>query len=177
MWHQVTYFPSPPYPADHGLPQGHIAYRPVITVQLSGQSRLNCLCIIDSGADHCVFPLSFALQLGFNPLGATQVMTGGVGSAAVPMYFWKIKMDLGPVQKETMVGFTEDMNSKGIGLLGQHGFFEYFKVQFDLPSKLFWIEVPDRSSEHQPSASRELDQPTFSGLPKQEISDYRDFRE
>lgn len=147
MWHQVPYFPSPPYPAGRGLPQGHIAYRPVITVHLlAGQNRLRCLCIVDSGADHCVFPLSFALQLGFNPLGAPPVMTAGVGSAAVQMYFWTVSMDIGPVQKETVVGFTEDMNSKGIGLLGQHGFFEHFKVQFDLPNKIFWIEVPDPPS-------------------------------
>lgn len=144
MWHQISYYPSPPYPAGNGLPEGHIAYRPVINIHLVvGQNRFSCLCIVDSGADHCVFPLSFALQLGFNPVGETPIMTGGVGSAGVPMYFWKVTMDFGPVQKESVVGFTEDMNSKGIGLLGQHGFFEHFKVQFDLASKLFWIEIPD----------------------------------
>ncbi len=59
------------------------------------------------------------------------------------MYYWKVTIDLGPAQIETLAGFTEDMNSKGHGLFGQHGFFDHFKVQFDLPSRLFWIEIPD----------------------------------
>jgi hypothetical protein len=153
MWHQVAYYPSPPYPAGHGLPQGHVAYRPFIVAHLVvGQNRIRCLSIIDSGADHCVFPLSFALQLGFNPVGETPVMTGGVGSAGVPMYYWKVTIDLGPAQTEVLAGFTEDMNSKGHGLLGQHGFFDHFKVQFDLPDRLFWIEIPDPPQIHLPPA-------------------------
>jgi len=59
------------------------------------------------------------------------------------MYYWKVTIDLGVAQTEALAGFTEDMNSKGHGLLGQHGFFDRFKVQFDLPNKLFWIETPD----------------------------------
>jgi len=144
MWHQVAYLPSPPYPAGYGLLEGHVAYRPVVVVHLVvEQRRIRCLSIIDSGADHCVFPLSFALRLGFNPIGETPVMTGGVGSAGIPMYYWKIAIDLGLAQTEVTAGFTEDMDSKGYGLLGQHGFFDRFRVQFDLPNKAFWIEFPD----------------------------------
>src|SRR5438477_13052937 len=88
----------------------------------SGTNRLSCLSIIDSGADHCVFPLSFALQLGFDPLGIAPTMTNGVGDGGVPMYYWTVTIDLGPVKIDVLAGFTEDMNSKGIGLLGQFGF-------------------------------------------------------
>ena len=59
------------------------------------------------------------------------------------MYYWKITIDLGPAQTEVVAGFTEDMNSKGYGLLGQYGFFDHFRVQFDLPNKVFWVETPD----------------------------------
>jgi hypothetical protein len=145
MWHQVPYSAGSPYPAEYGLPAGHIAYRPFLVTHLKvGPNRVSCLSLLDSGADHCVFPLSFALLLGFNPVGAPQVMTGGIGSAAVPMYYWTITVHFGPAQFDVLAGFTEDMNSKGFGLLGQHGFFEHFKVQFDLPNRVFWIEVPDQ---------------------------------
>ena len=70
-------------------------------------------------------------------------MTNGVGDAAVPMYYWTVKIDIGPTQFDVLAGFTEGMNGKGIGLLGQHGFFDKFKIQFDLPGKRFWVEVPD----------------------------------
>jgi hypothetical protein len=79
-------------------------------------------------------------------------MTGGIGSAAV-MYYWTITVDFGPAQLDVLAGFTEDMNSKGFGLLGQHGFFEHFKDPFDLPNRVFWIDVPD---------PREIDARAFS---------------
>jgi hypothetical protein len=97
-----------------------------------------------------MFPLEFAKQLGFDPVGITPVMTGGVGSGGVPMYYWTITIDLGAVQVEVLAGFTEEMNSRGIGLLGQYGFFDHFKVQFDLPARRFWVEVPDPPNLTQP---------------------------
>src|SRR5271165_3882444 len=110
MWHSVAYFPSPPYPAGHGLPQGHIPYRPMIGSHLiAGSNRISCLSIIDSGADHCIFPMSFAHHLGFNPIGVVPVMTSGVGDAGVPMYYWSITIDIGPTQIDAVAGFTEGM--------------------------------------------------------------------
>jgi hypothetical protein len=64
------------------------------------------------------------------------------------MYYLKITIDLGPAQTEVIAGFTEDMNSKGYGLLGQHGFFDHFKVQFDLPSKIFGSKLRIRPKSH-----------------------------
>jgi hypothetical protein len=113
------------------------------TTLVVGKNHIACFSILDSGADHCVFPLEFARQLGFNPEGTTPVMTEGVGIAGVPMYYWTITIDLGAAQVEVIAGFTEDMDGRGIGLLGQYGFFDRFKVQFDLPAGRFWVEVPD----------------------------------
>jgi len=87
--------------------------------------------------------MSFAHHLGFNPIGVVPVMTSGVGDAGVPMYYWSITIDIGPTQIDAVAGFTEGMNSKGCGLLGQFGFFDRFKVHFDLPNGLFWIDIPD----------------------------------
>lgn len=141
MWHPVSYAPYP-YPPGSGLPNGHVAYRPVVKVDLSTPNgKISCYAIVDSGADHCVFPLSFAAALGFSHLGQTPVNTSGVGSGAVPMYYWPINMNLGPVAIDVLAGFTDGMNTIGMGLLGQFGFFDHFKVMFDHPGKMFHIEV------------------------------------
>jgi hypothetical protein len=34
------------------------------------------------------------------------------------------------------------MEHMGIGLLGQQGFFEAFRVTFDLPQNFFYLETP-----------------------------------
>jgi hypothetical protein len=56
------------------------------------------------------------------------------------MYYWKITIDLGPAQTEVIAGFTEDMNSKGHGLLGQHGFFDRFSVSMHRSAALTVVE-------------------------------------
>ena len=38
-------------------------------------------------------------------------------------------------------GFTTGMDQLGIGLLGQAGFFEAFKITFDFANKLYHIET------------------------------------
>src|ERR1035438_10061759 len=142
MWHPVPYAPYP-YPNGSGLPAGHIAHRPVVKVELiRGTDKISCYAIVDSGADHCVFPLSFAAVLGLSHLGQTPFNTAGVGGTGVPMYYWDIQMNLGPTTIDVLAGFTEGMNTLGMGLLGEFGFFDRFKVLFDHPAKLFHIEIP-----------------------------------
>jgi hypothetical protein len=48
-----------------------MALRPVLMLTLmNGPNRLSCYAIIDSGADHCVFPRSFMQPLGLDALTA-----------------------------------------------------------------------------------------------------------
>jgi hypothetical protein len=42
----------------------------------------------------------------------------------------------------TRAGFTVGMETQGIGLLGQQGFFENYKTSFDRKGKTFGIELP-----------------------------------
>jgi hypothetical protein len=119
----------------------------VATQLIAGEKRIACLSVLDSGADHCVFPLEFARQLGFNPEGTTPVMTEGVGSAGVPMYCWTITIDLGAAKVEVIAGFTEDMNGRGIGLLGQYGFFDHFKFSSIFLPGSFGLKFPIRHNQ------------------------------
>jgi len=80
--------------------------------------------------------------LGLDPLAAPVDMTSGLGSTSVPTHYCNITIDLGVIQFEVYAGFTMGMDQHGIGLLGQAGFFERFKISFDLPNGLYSIEVP-----------------------------------
>jgi len=41
---------------------------------------------------------------------------------------------------QAFVGFSPALESAGIGLLGQNGFFDRFRVEFDLQKNHFFIE-------------------------------------
>jgi len=80
--------------------------------------------------------------LGLDPLVAPIELTSGVGSANVPTHFANISIDLqGVVQFPIYAGFTTGLDSAGIGLLGQSGFFDKCMVHFKLPQRLFEIEI------------------------------------
>lgn len=105
--------------------------------------RLSCYAIVDSGADHCVFPRSFMQPLGLDPLVAPVERISGVGSSDVPTHFADVTIDLqGLVQFPVYAGFTSGLDQTGVGLLGQTGFFERFKITFDYSKKMYSIEIP-----------------------------------
>ncbi len=131
----------PPTPA---FPSGRLVRRPVLFLALrSGAHRLSCYAIVDSGADHCVFPRSFMGPLGLDPLVAPVERISGVGSSNVPTHFANVTIDLqGLVQFPVYAGFTSGLDQTGVGLLGQTGFFERFKITFDYSKKMYSIEIP-----------------------------------
>jgi hypothetical protein len=103
---------------------------------------LRVIVLLDSGADHCVFPATFAIALGIDLLALKKQMTGGVGSSANPTYYTEMEIVLGPGLKfKSYVGFTPAMDAQGIGLLGQDGFFDYYNVCFQKSQRKFTIET------------------------------------
>ena len=95
-----------------------------------------CFVCLDTGADHCVFPLSFAPALGLDPLKMKMHMIGGVGSLANATYYETLTVNIHILNGKTMsfttlAGFTDGLEAQGIGLLGQGGFFETFPVTFN----------------------------------------------
>ncbi len=131
-------------PPTSAFPGGRIVRRPVLSLALkNGANRLSCYAIVDSGADHCVFPRSFMQPLGLDPLSAPVDMTSGVGSTNVPTHFTNVMIDLqGLIQFPVYAGFTTGMEQLGMGLLGQTGFFERLKITFDYSMKFYTIETP-----------------------------------
>ncbi len=106
--------------------------------------RLSCYAIIDSGADHCVFPLSFMKPLALDALIAPVALSAGFGSANVSTHFADISIDLpGVIEYPVYAGFTGALDRMGLGLLGQTGFFDRFNVSFKLSEKFCLIEIPE----------------------------------
>jgi len=136
---QVTIPPSAPFP------NGLVVNRPYMIARLSvpsTQKHLTCIVWPDSGADHCVFPISFALALGLDLLKMPRQVTGGVGNTGNVTYYETVDIDLGiGVVLNPLVGFTAGMDAQGIGLLGQAGFFEHFRVEFDHANTAFHIDT------------------------------------
>lgn len=109
---------------------------------VNGSARQPCYAIVDSGADHCTFPLSFALQLGLDPLAGSVSSIVGVGDGAVPSFYWPLKIEFpGVVTFDVYAAFTTGLDGIGMGLLGQAGFFDRVKVVFDHQASLFYVEI------------------------------------
>lgn len=137
-----------PLPASDPFPAGQIAHRPLLIAHLRVPAigaSFYCRALPDSGADQCVFPLSFAGPLGLDQLKMKMHMTGGVGSAANATYYEQLEINIpfddgSRLTFTTYAGFTAGLDSQGIGLLGQSGFFDTFRVMFDHKAKLFYVE-------------------------------------
>jgi hypothetical protein len=99
------------------------------------------MVMADSGADHCVFPLSFMRGLGLDSALLNSQLTGGLGNASNRTYYAAVEIDLGQgILIKTYAGFTNGLESIGWGLLGQTGFFDQFTVVFDYRAGLFHVE-------------------------------------
>ena len=82
----------------------------------STQKHLTCIVWPDSGADHCLLPVSFALALGLDLLKMPRQVTGGVGNTGNVTYYEKVDIDLGiGVELNALAGFTAGMEAHGIG--------------------------------------------------------------
>ena len=118
--------------------------RPCLPVSISsGAVRISTLAIVDSGADHCIFPISFAHALGIDILQAKAEPTCGVGSHSVPTYFWDVLLRLkvdGIQEETTRIGFTEGLEHLGFGVLGHNGFFDRYKVMFEFAKGLWMFQ-------------------------------------
>lgn len=140
---EFQYFPVP-IPPTEPFPTGQVALRPmaIAIIKASTGKHLRCFVCLDSGADSCVFPTSFASVLGLDILQMKKQLTGGVGTSANQTYYDYLEIDLGRgIQFKSYVGFMPGLDGQGIGLLGQAGFFSYYNVCFYQKQLKFTIET------------------------------------
>lgn len=143
---------SPPYP------NGQTVYRPLMIAKLTGSTGQQFTCLVwpDSGADACVFPLSFATAMGLDVLQMPQNQTGGVGNTGNTTHYADLTIEIMTATQDNAgnwtfntlfsfiayAGFTPGLEAQGWGLLGQVGFFERFQVTFDHTGRAFHVDVP-----------------------------------
>ena len=115
-------------------------------LEINSQSlNFSFFSVIDSGADHCVFPATFGERLGLDIKTGLHMPAAGFGGGD-DLYFHKVKIwvqiEGGAWHWECHAGFSEGMNKLGVGLLGRLGFFELFEeVSFDQNNRMTRLKV------------------------------------
>ncbi len=134
---KVDVDPSPAFP------QGYVARRPVLNVTLiSGEGRVHCIALADSGADLTTFPLSFLDALGVDSVVAPTGNLASVGSRPLTV-FHDIEIEVeGRFRVPLRAGFSQTEAGWNWGLLGMNDFFDFFvSVRFNRDN--FELETAD----------------------------------
>jgi hypothetical protein len=114
------------------FPNRQVIFRPVTDIRLiwNGHSTLYRV-LIDSGADYCVFHSDVADVLGIPLTSGKKLTFYGTGGTPQVAYFHEIQIEIGGWPMDLYCGFSSEMKSLPYGILGQTGFFDLFKVEFD----------------------------------------------
>lgn len=132
---RLAYKSFPATPLDP-FPTRQFVHRPVVDIFLLFDNKsIKYQVLIDSGADFCIFHAEMADILGI-PVSQGKKMTF-YGTSGTPQvaYFHNIQIVLGGWPMDLYCGFSSDMKSLPYGLLGQTGFFDRFKIDFDYQGK------------------------------------------
>jgi hypothetical protein len=97
------------------------------------------ISLVDSGADLCLFHSDIGRMLGIEIEAAPELAFQGVSGAKEVAYLHRVDLIVRGLNAITLdVGFTNSM-AAGTGLLGQRGFFEQFRINFELSQKFFEV--------------------------------------
>lgn len=127
---------------DHNIPRKRWMKRPMLQITLfKGGKHRQIVCLVDSGADECIFHASIARSLGIDLKSGRYKQFDGI-AGSIEAYMHEIEMQIQDLEERVKieVGFTE---SDGVdAILGQAGFFENFRICFE---RYRWrIEVTSR---------------------------------
>lgn len=107
--------------------------RPVIPVrvQVADRSRRSEV-LVDSGADINVFSYELGEHLGIDvPSGKRAEILGFTGEPEV-FYLHPVELVINGHTIRTRAGFAKSLDDKPYGIVGQRGFFDFFRITFDL---------------------------------------------
>ncbi len=118
------------------FPNRRTVIRPVIDIRLLwNKSATNYRVLIDSGADYCIFHAEVAEVLNIPVKKGKKITFYGTGGVPQIAYFHDVLIEVGGWQLDLYCGFSYDMQSLAYGILGQTGFFDKFKIEFDYQNK------------------------------------------
>ncbi|MEA1872222.1 MAG: hypothetical protein U9M91_02365 [Chloroflexota bacterium] len=137
-------FPAEPSEA---FPRRFSAIRPVIPVTLINDGkRVKYLCIIDSGADLCIFHAEIGEQIGVEVEKGKLLDFYGIYARKMKAYFHDIRIGVGGYEFDCYAGFSRDLDQLPYGLLGQQGFFDLFILVFDYSKER--VELKPKNNVH-----------------------------
>lgn len=115
--------------------------KPIIPIWLfHKKSFVRLEALIDSGADFSVFHSEVAEILNIRwKKGMPHKFYSIIGSSGI-VYFQRLKLKVGHLIQDIDCGFSNDVSEGNYCILGQEGFFEHFKITFDLSSEVIDIK-------------------------------------
>lgn len=114
-------------------------YLPVTIVNPKSSKQIKTLALIDTGADECAFPASFASVLGHDlTAGQIKKISTGNGITISYSHINRILIE-GFSTQDVLVDFMPNLN---IPLLGVKSFLSSFILMVDYPNKMFSLELP-----------------------------------
>ncbi|MFA6006107.1 MAG: aspartyl protease family protein [Candidatus Paceibacterota bacterium] len=107
--------------------------KPIIPVEIMQEGNsISFHALIDSGADLNLFPGELAELLGLNILDGLEGTIGGITTGEMQKYYsHQVHLVIGGHSYKTRVAFMPTLSTRGHGLLGQVGFFDFFTVKFN----------------------------------------------
>lgn len=121
--------------------------RPIVPVTLRvNKIEFNYLALIDSGADFNIFHADIAkiLKIDISKLKKS-VNFSGINGKGIG-YFTAVDIGIGDNFINTPVVFSNDISDNGYGILGQQGFFNNYKIEFDYRGKKINLASPSANS-------------------------------
>jgi hypothetical protein len=127
--------------------QDFVVKQPRIEVDLiKGDQLFHQSAIVDSGSDLILVSADIAQVLGINLLGCKPISARGITGEKVDGYLCEIGVKVEKFDEviHVMVVFVEGLHTNM--LLGQHGFFRYFRVKFEQDRNKFALQRAPRSN-------------------------------
>ena len=116
-------------------------YLPITILNPDTNMEIKVYALVDTGADECAFPASFAPLLGHN-LQAGQMKRVHTGNGITVAYSHTSRIIIeGFSTQDVLVDFMPNLN---IPLLGVKSFLGNFILTIDYPNKLFSLTLPNR---------------------------------
>jgi hypothetical protein len=102
---------------------------PLVRIRtFNGDRSVQFDALVDSGAEHSVFSLEIADELGIHLGDARHVVVVGAGGHEIDGFLTRVELQLGRHRWTAPSIFSEAGSRRGI--LGQIGFFAFFSVTF-----------------------------------------------
>ena len=113
-------------------------YLPVTIINPTIKKHLKVFALIDTGADECALPASFAKPLGHNlQAGQQRKISTGNGITIAYSHTTRIEIE-GFATQEVLIDFMPNLN---IPLLGARSFLSNFILTVDYPKKTFSLNL------------------------------------